>query len=389
MALVVPRVDFTDFHSSLADAARTPVSSQWVGRPRPLAFRLPDGRGVTYRFADGVVTFEMSVADDAATIIELDEAAFAAFATEYLTAPGLQIQQMVHYAAGGFEAFDAWEPLLRHLYAGRPVYDPAALDGVDLTVEFEWGVDSLDDISAYFRLTGFAVVRKVFSPDEAAALDVELDRLAAVADPNDGDSWWVTGADGEDRVCQLHYTSLGSTLIESLESDPRVRALVDCTGDGYVPHPTTGNGHFAVLKNPGVTGGLTDLAWHVDCGLGGHPVTCPSMHLGVQVRAMSAETGEMCFLAGSHLTSARRPTASEEASWPVVRVNAEPGDVTLHSPDSMHAAPPPSGESEGRRTIYLSFGAPDLNRIFGFKDGYDRMLFKGDGRVEFDASDNH
>lgn len=386
MLLAAPDVDFAEMHARLAARPRTAVTGPLPARLEPLALRLPDGRAVTYRVVDRVVTFDLAVAPDAATIVELDERAFAAFAAEHLTAPGLHIQRRVRYAAGGYEAFDAWEPLLRNLYTGRPVYDPAACADVDLAREFVWGVDPLDDIAAYFRRTGFAVVRRVFGADEAAALDAELDRLAAAADATDGDSWWVTGADGVDRVCQLHYTSLSSARIAALEADDRVRALVACTGDGFVAHPTNGNGHFAVLKNPGASGGLTDLPWHVDCGLGGHPVLCPSMHLGLHVRPMDASTGDLRFVAGSHLASTRRPGPAEERTWPIARVVAEPGDVTLHAPDVVHAAPPPEGDGPGRRTIYLSFGPPRLNEVFGHKEGYDQMLFRGDGHVAFDPS---
>ena len=325
--------------------------------------------------------------DEAETVIELDDDAFSAFASEYLTAPGLQIQQRINFRRGGYAAFDAWEPALRLLYCGRPVYDPDAFADVDLTREFVWGVDSIDDIAASFRRTGYAVIRRVFSADEAAAFDAELDRLAAEADATNGDSWWVAGDDGVDHVCQLHYTSLSSPLIDALERDARVIELAACYDPSFVAHPTIGNGHFAVLKNPGVTGGLTDLTWHVDCGLGGHPVMCPSMHIGIQLRPMNPATGEMRFLAGSHLASARRPTAQEAEEWPIAAVIAEPGDVTLHVPDAVHAAPPPTGDGPGRRTIYLSYGPASLDQVFGYKQGFDDMLFKDDGHVEFDAGD--
>ena len=388
MNLVVPDVDFVEFHRSLAAGPRRVITSPLVTELAPIAFVLPNDRVVTYRLVDGEITFEMHVADDADTVVEFSDASFSAFASEYLSAPGVHIQQMVRYSRGGFGLLDEWEPLLRFLYNGRPVYDPTAFADLDTTTEFVWGRDSLDDIARSFRANGYAVVRKVFTAGEVAVFDAELDRLAAAASPTDGESWWVTGPDGIDRVCQLHYTSLSSPSIAALEGDARVRALVDCADPSFVAHPDHGNGHFAVLKNPGVQGGLTDLAWHVDCGLGGHPVLCPSMHLGVQVRPMNAETGEMQFLAGSHLATARRPAGGEAVALPIVRVTAEPGDVTLHFPDAMHAAPPPAGGGPGRRTIYLSYGPASLNEVFGHKEGYDQMLFKGDGHVGFDHSDN-
>ena len=43
-----------------------------------------------------------------------------------------------------------------------------------------------------------------------------------------------------------------------------------------------------MITNPGATEGLSDLPWHVDCGLGGHPVLCPTVNLGIQLDAANA-----------------------------------------------------------------------------------------------------
>ena len=387
MNITIPSIDPDEFHDELARRPGAVVTSPLVGALGPISFLFPDGSGHTYRLVDRTVVIERGVAPDAATVVELDESAFSAFVAEYLTVPGLHIQGLVRHPVGGYMEFDEWEPVLRFVWSGRPVFDPTTIEHPDPSTAFVWGRDRLEDVGAFLSINGFAVVRGVFTPEEVALLDTEIDRLAAAASPTDGDSWWVTGPDGADHVCQLHYTSLTSSAIAAIESDARVRALVDCVDASYVAHPTNGNGHFAVLKNPGSTGGLTDLAWHVDCGLGGHPVLCPSIHIGVQLRSMTPETGEMQFLAGSHLASARRPSGDESVPLPIVAVTAQPGDVTIHVPDAMHAAPPPSGSAEGRRTIYFAFGPPSMAEVFGHKEGYDQMLFKGDGHVGFEQAD--
>lgn len=382
MTFVMRTIDLDEFHRDLPRSM--PIGIDRFRDRKPITFVLPDGRSVTYRVVDDSVEWAMGTTDEDGTVISIDGDSFGAFALEYLTAPALQIQQRIEFVSGGFGDLDGWEPLLRLLFSGRAPYDPDRVDRSGLDREFVWGEDPIDEIGAFFHEYGFAVVRRVFDASEVAALDVELDRLAAAADPNDGDSWWVA-TDDEDRVCQIHFASLTSPIVDRLERDERIQRLVDIVDREYVAHPSTGVGHFAVLKNPGITGGLTDLAWHVDCGLGGHPVTCPSMHIGVQVRPMTTESGPMMFLAGSHRTTPVRPAGDEERDWPVVTVTAEPGDVTLHSPDAVHAAPPPTGTSEGRRTIYLSFGRPELSEVFGFKEGYDHIIFPKEGHVSFDA----
>lgn len=387
MTFVLPSVDFAEFHKNLA--ASVTLDTDRFDHLPPISFLLPGDRSVTYRVVDGSVVWSLRTGESTdgdtadATVIVIDEFSFGAFVGEFLTAPALQIQQRIRFESGSYGDFDVWEPLLRRLYTGRPLYDPTAVDRSDLDRVFVWGTDGLAEIGEFYNKYGFAIVRGVFSPSEATAIDQEIDVLALGANSENGESWWVTSESGEERVCQLHYTSLVSSTIAELEGDERIKQLVACVNPELVAHPEIGNGHFAVLKNPGVTGGLTDLAWHVDCGLGGHSLLCPSLHIGVQLREMTAESGPMMFLAGSHKTSSVRPTREQEESWPVVTVSAQPGDVTLHSPDAVHAAPPPTGSASGRRTLYLSFGPPELSEVFGFKEGYDHLVFDNDGHAEF------
>lgn len=382
MTFVMPTIDFDEFHRQLAPSAT--ISGDRFRLFPPLSFVLPDGRSVTYRISDDAIVWQLDSIDAEGTVIAIDEASFGTFALEYLTAPALQIQQRISFTNGDFNDLDRWEPLLRFLYTGRPIYDPNQIDRSQLNRDFVWGEDSINEISAHFHTYGFAVVRRVFDANEIAELGKELDRLADAADPEDGDSWWVAN-ESSDNVCQVHFASLTSDPIDQLERDERITSLVTAIDPNFVAHPTTGVGHFVVYKNPGITGGLSDLAWHVDCGLGGHPITCPNMHIGIQVREMTEESGPMMFLAGTHITSPVRPTKEQEQSWPVVTVIAAPGDITLHSPDAVHAAPPPTGTSDGRRTIYLSFGRPELSEIFGHKEGYDHIIFPKEGHVSFDA----
>ncbi len=381
MAFTFVSTDFDEFHDAMVDSVV--VNNAPVGDLAPLAFDLTDGRAVTYRLSDGRVTWARGVADDAGTIVRIDPFSFGAFATEYLTAPALIIQSRITFERGDFVQLDRWEPLLRLLYTGRPLYAPDAIDRTELDRVFVWGRDPIADIGRFYATHGFAVIRGFLDETEVMELDREIDRLAAEADTRDGSSWWVNSESGTEHVCQLHYASLDSEPLARLEVDPRVTQLISAIAPELVAHPTIGNGHFVVLKNPGMTGGLTDLTWHVDCGLGGHPVLCPSLHIGIQVREMTPESGSMKFLAGSHRTSPVRPSRTEEDAWPVVTVTAGPGDITLHDPDIVHAAPPPTGTGEGRRTIYLSFGRPELSELFGFKEGYDHIVFADDGHAQF------
>jgi ectoine hydroxylase-related dioxygenase (phytanoyl-CoA dioxygenase family) len=45
---------------------------------------------------------------------------------------------------------------------------------------------------------------------------------------------------------------------------------------------------------------------------------------------------------------------SDLARATTVAVDTEPGDVTVHLGDVMHAAPPPTGAGPGRRVLYVT-----------------------------------
>ena len=99
---------------------------------------------------------------------------------------------------------------------------------------------------------------------------------------------------------------------------------------------------MAFIKNSNVVQGLGDLQWHQDDGLGGHPIMCPLMQVGVQLDPANAENGQLWVLAGSqHYTN--HPMAwGDEDGAPVVRLVTEPGDVTVHYGDIFHTTPPPT-----------------------------------------------
>ena len=118
-------------------------------------------------------------------------------------------------------------------------------------------------------------------------------------------------------------------------------------------------GVAVLLKAPGETTGLSNIPWHQDCGMGGHSIICPSAAVGIQLTAMSAATGNLRVVPGSHGQTLAYRWEQQVADVPVVEVNTEPGDVTVHVQDVMHASPRPTGEG-WRRTMYVTFLPPTL-----------------------------
>ena len=399
----------------ISDRQRFPqqgLRSAHSGPSQDHARRVLAGRGtrglgpITMRVGDEVITVlpaDPAILDDPVTIVDgpSDDAevvvefaspeAFSDFSHEMRTVAGLHVTGAVSHPVGGFAEFDYWEPALRALYHGRPVYDPADIDLADAERSFDWDEvdndpDVADDLAAFLRRYGWAHVRNVFNAGEIATLNAEVDRVEAAASPDTPGSWWTRDGDGDEQPCQLHYLGLASTVIGALDHDRRVERLVGLSGDDLANHPDRALGTFAVLKRPTAAEGLTNLPWHIDCGLGGHPLTCPGLHLAVQLTASNPDLGAFKIVPGSHDASVRRSDV-EAGRCPVVTADTQTGDVTLHMTHAVHAAPAPLSSSTGRRTMYLGFGPQDLENVIGAGQSFDDLITQTstDGHVRFNA----
>jgi hypothetical protein len=346
----------------------------------PIAFRIPDGSAYTYVAAADTV--EIVPGDETAqTVVELSADAFSDFANELRTAFGLLYASMLQVTRGEYDWLVRWEPALRALYHGRPIIDPASM-GLRADLDRTFAVDdSDDDLRAFLQEVGFLHVRGVFTPAEIDGLRAEVERMKVLARPDDGRSWWATQADGTDVCCRLIYLGLGSELVADLGADARLARFAALGAPGLVPEIDCIDGQSVVIKNPDIKAGLSDLPWHRDCGLGGHPAMCPSVAIGIQLDAASAETGQLYFLAGSHRGSSHPLRPGDEANQPVIAVDTQPGDVTVHFGDILHAAPPPTGSGPGRRALYVTFTRPETQAFVGVGNGYNDVLFERDGRV--------
>jgi hypothetical protein len=323
-----------------------------------------DGQPFTYASDGATVTVTPAADDDARAVVELSAPAWSDLVRLLRTVPSLALAGELTFVRGGFGHLSRWEPALRCLYAGIPIYDPATadLDGVDLARTFafadiEHGASAMAE---HLQRVGFLHVRGVFTTDEIDALNAEVDRLAAAATPGDGRSWWATDAAGDEVLCRLVYAGTGSARIAALPADERLRRLVALSPHEYVSANDRMEGEAVLLKTAGELKGLANIPWHTDCGLGGHPIVCPSLAIGVQLTAASAGAGRFEAVAGSHGQTCRYAAdGGDVTGLPVVGVDTESGDVTLHYADVMHASPPPTGGG-GRRVLYLTWYNPAI-----------------------------
>jgi hypothetical protein len=334
------------------------ASAAAVADAGPLAFRVGE-RAFTYRLAATGVE-RVDGVDDPVAVVSLPAAAWADFASQTRTFVNLFLAGELTFERGHFEHLADWDPVLKLVHAGIPIYDPARADlsGLDLRRTFTADDDDAE-LRRYLDATGFLHVRGVFSRSEMAALDAEIDRLAALARPGDDQSWWVTGEAGDEILCRLVYGGLRSAVVAAFEQDARVRRLGTLVGAAHRPAPDRMEGSAILLKVPGATSGLSNIPWHQDCGMGGHAVFCPAVGVGIQVTGANAGTGQLVLVPGSHGQTLPYRWEERLRDVPVVAIDTEPGDVTVHVQDLTHASPQPAGAG-GRRTMYVTHYPPTL-----------------------------
>jgi hypothetical protein len=352
-----------DIVPGLLAGERGLMAATGLGGLRPLTLRVGDSRW-TYRGVDGRLRVEPGGRVSACECT-LSVAAWTDFVSQLRTAAALAIAGEVEVRDGTVLDLFAWEPVLRALYQGIPIFLPtgAALSdaqGQPVDLDRAWTLDDSDaDLASFFAATGVMRVRGVFSPDEVAALNAEVDRLADAARPGDDRSWWAATDDGEDVLCRLVYASERSSAIAELAHDPRLLRLSSLLHDDLAPSTDRMEGIVALLKPAGRLKGLANIPWHTDCGLGGHPIMCPSVAVGIQLTGSTPETGCLEAVAGTHGKTCPPPDQGDLADLPYMLIPTEPGDVTVHIADVLHASPAPTGEG-GRRTMYVTYRPPTL-----------------------------
>jgi len=384
-------LDFEDFHRDELPrwiaAGRGALAARAAGRLGSLGLQLPGGEAFTYRPAAGGVEIARG-GGGADTLVGLDAEAWQGLVHDYESAPGLLYAGRVHCLRGDAMQFVAWEPALRALYQGRPVYDPEAalLDraGCPLDVERCFAPDEPSvELAHFLATTGYLFVRGAFSADEVDAFRREAEELRREAVKGDRLSWWATDASGREILCRVTRAAAKPRL-GSLVGDARLRALADLADPRLVSREGEGQGGVTVIyKNPGIAEGLSDLPWHRDCGMGGHAVMCPVLLCSVYLTDATPETGELVFLPGSWRASCGYMDASTSPPR-AAHFAARPGDVSVHYGDVMHAAPPPqrSDRPVYRVSAVTGFALPGARHHRGEKSYNDVLHQRGDGQIE-------
>jgi hypothetical protein len=386
-------VDFDRFHQdelpehlATTGAIFGPADAAVV---RPLAFALTDGRAYTY-LPDGDRFSVLPGDADAHTVIVLTPEDWSDFRWELRSCFALFYAERLTVTRGGFGHLARWEPSLRLAFDGQPrweIDDPPPVvddDGNPLDYSRSFTLDDDErEIADFLERAGYVHLRAVMAPDEIEALRHDVAEGIAAARPDDLRSWWTT-VDGEEVCNRVNYLNDRSELIAGLGDDRRFARIAALGGADLRDARDRLDGNGVVIKVPGAETGLADLPWHRDCGMGGHPVKCPMLNVGIQLDAATAAAGQLHMIPGSHLGSSRMPSPLEAEALPTVALTTEPGDVTVHFGHILHAAPPPTDRAaHGRQALYLSFVPPITFETIGPGQGYNDVLFTRDaGRIK-------
>ena len=361
-----------------------------------LAVRTPAGSWTYVPRAGSVELLEGEATADAVVAVDLD--AWLGLVSDLDTAPGLFYTDRASVPVGNPLRFMRWEPGLRALFHGLPVFDPDSvdlrdLDGgpLDTTRSFtlgETGDTGRDGAAArhFLRTAGYLHVPVVFDADEVAAMLTDADILAGEARPGDMASWWGRDAAGTEVLTRVLRAASRPDL-RLLVDDARIRRVVDTADEVLVPKvpddPEAVDLVTILWKRPDMAEGLADLPWHRDCGMGGHALNCPSVVLTICLTTGTPEAGELRFLPGSHRGGFPFVDGTDVAAPDGVGLPIGVGDVTLHYSDMMHASlPPTSAEGPHRISVLLGFAPETAGHHLGGRHYNDALLINDDGQVD-------
>jgi hypothetical protein len=317
-----------------------------------------DGDAVTFALDGERLDVRRGIED--ALRVEVGHAAFADIVEDVSSTFGAQMMGRADVVRGDFDRFLEWEPVLRCLLDGRPVYEPGTIvfrdrAGAPLDLHRSFTLDDDPaDIGHFLAEAGYLHVAGVFTEEEMAAVSAELDAAIAEAERDDGASWWARIQSGEWYPARiLGFNNKAPALRDLMRSD-RFRAIGTFTDDEFVQRdPDVGDSAEGLLKKIGVVEGFSDVSWHKDCSMGGHSRHCCGLTVGISVTGARRENGELGVVAGSH--RANVPVLGVDGlDLPKVPLPTHTGDVTVHCSCTLHMSRPP--ESAERRVVYTGFG---------------------------------
>ncbi len=294
-----------------------------------------------------------------ALVVSLNVPTWSDLLNDTVSTFGLVMSGRVTIQTGSSDDFVDWEPVLRCLFDGSPVYKPGTIafgdrDGLPLNLKQSFKLnDDPDAIGHFLSQAGFLHLEGVFSEAEMDAVSRELDDAIAAAERDDGASWWAQTASGEWYPARILGFNLKSAALRSLLHSQRIAAIGSFTDDQFIQrNPDVGDSAEGLLKKVQVIEGISDVSWHKDCAMGGHSRHCCGLVVGISVTGAGPENGELGVIPGSHRANIS-PLGAEGLDLPRLPLPTRTGDVTVHCSCTLHMSRPPV--SAERRVVYTGF----------------------------------
>ena len=247
------------------------------------------------------------------------------------------------------------------------------------------------DYVAHYRREGYAILRRVFSPDEVRTVGAAVDEVHADAVRHGrsfrhGNLFYnvAAGPGGVPDVRMVQWPSYHQPVLNAVRLDLRMARLLE---------PLLGKDLKQIInqihwKEPG---GRAEFAWHQDCQFR-EPANAyrnlgsAYVQTGLAIDPQTPEAGCMRFIPGSHLNGDLKLDTPLEvlgvamddevlrsaglSSDDAIEVVLEPGDLALWSPFLVHGSG--VNRSDHRRRLYVNgyVRAEDCDRgEWAFRDG--------------------
>ncbi len=187
MALDTAGPDFGQYHQQelprrLAREGNALAGAAAASLP-PLAIQLSD-TGEVYTYIPGAGGINIRAgSEDAHTVIELERELWQGLATDLETVPGLLYGERLGGGShGDMAVFSRWEPVLRSIYHGLPIYDPAHWElrdshGAELNPHHSFALDDdSEQMREFLDSAGYLLVDSVFDQAELEVFNSAAER---------------------------------------------------------------------------------------------------------------------------------------------------------------------------------------------------------------------
>ncbi len=258
----------------------------------------------------------------------------------------------------------AWDHVLQAMLEGRPLYEPGTLrfcsrDGSPLDLHRTFSPDDDDrDIATFIEQTGFCHLRGWVDPGILDLVANEVLEAGRLSNPGDPNRWWATLEDGTERCVRVMYLLDSSPHMAELVNGEPYKRLGDLFDDGHRIQLDRPQACEALIKPVGTASGLSEFPWHRDCSMGGHAYHCAGYAIGLPLSATGGSDGFLRVVAGSNRASVPSPGLIEgfDSDLPVIAIETEPGDLTIHVGCTLHGTKPPRVRE--RSVTYTTYSLP-------------------------------